>query len=299
MTKTIKYLITGADGQLGQCLVRRFEENTESVILALSHHELDICNKQSVFKIFLDFKPDVVINTAAYTNVDLSETLTSLAHNVNVEGVKNLSEASKQTDSILFHISTDYVFNGQIDDNYVYKESDKPEPLSVYGKTKYEGERIALSLNPKTVVIRTAWTFSEYGHNFVKTILKLAREQNELNIVSDQFGGPTYAGDIAVALINISQQIISGKHNAFGIYHFTGKPYVSWYEFAKAILMEAELQKVIEKSPIVNSITSGDYLKPAKRPRNSCLDLTKIKQVFDIEPSNWPQALKNIKGYIS
>ena len=145
--------------------------------------------------------------------------------------------------------------------------------------------------------LRTAWVFGEHGHNFVKTMLRLAKDRDSLGVVGDQFGGPTYAGDIAKALIEIANQILAGKENAFGIYHFTGKPYVSWYEFAKVIFAEAELQNILEKSPLVNSIATSDYPTPAKRPANSRLDLTKIKQVFNIEPSDWQKALKNIKAY--
>lgn len=299
MDKTIKYLITGANGQLGRCLVDQLKSIGKSSILALSHDELDIRNRQLVFNIISEFNPDILINAAAYTNVDLAEKLESLAYNINVEGVKNLSEASRQVGSIFIHISTDYVFNGEANSDYAYTESDKAEPLSTYGKTKYEGELLALECNPKTVIIRTAWAFSEYGNNFVKTMLHLAKDRDSLGVVSDQFGGPTYAGDIAKALIEITNQILAGKENAFGIYHFTGKPYVSWYEFAKAIFAEAELQNILEKSPLVNSIATSDYPTPAKRPANSRLDLTKIKQVFNIEPSDWQAALKNIKAYQS
>ena len=128
-------------------------------------------------------------------------------------------------------------------------------------------------------------------------MLRLAKDRDSLGVVGDQFGGPTYAGDIAKALIEIANQILAGKENAFGIYHFTGKPYVSWYEFAKVIFAESELQNILEKSPLVNSIATSDYPAPAKRPANSRLDLTKIKQVFNIEPSDWQKALKNIKAY--
>ncbi|MEG9487887.1 dTDP-4-dehydrorhamnose reductase [Mannheimia indoligenes] len=298
MVKTVRFLITGAGGQLGRAITYQLKEQGIKNILALAHHQLDIYDRPAVFRVIEDFNPDVVINAAAYTNVDLAESFADLAYNANVEGVRNLSEATQKTDSIFFHISTDYVFSGKVKNDYLYNELDPVDPLSIYGKTKYEGERVALAINPKTIIVRTAWAFGECGNNFVKTIVKLAKEKSELHIVGDQIGGPTYTGDIASALINMSEQILLGKEAVFGIYHFTGQPYVSWYEFANAILVEAEKQKVIERLPLVNKISSSDYVTPVRRPMNSCLDLTKIKRVFNIEPSNWQKALKNIKVYL-
>ncbi|MDD7545341.1 SDR family oxidoreductase, partial [Actinobacillus porcinus] len=172
-------------------------------------------------------------------------------------------------------------------------------PQGVYGRTKLEGEIAVQQANPRSIILRTAWVFGEHGHNFVKTMLRLAKDRDSLGIVGDQFGGPTYAGDIAKALIEIANQILAGKENAFGVYHFTGKPYVSWYEFANAIFVEAESQKLLEKQPHLKAITTAEYPTPAKRPANSRLDLTKIKQTFNIEPSDWQKALKNIKAYAS
>ena len=293
-------LVTGSNGQLGNELRLVVDEKDKANNYFFTDvEELDITNKTSVSQFLHANNIDVVVNCAAYTNVDKAEDEKEIADLINHIGVKNLAESCKERDGFMIHISTDYVFNGEANSDYAYTESDKAEPLSTYGKTKYEGELLALECNPKTVIIRTAWAFSEYGNNFVKTMLHLAKDRDSLGVVSDQFGGPTYAGDIAKALIEITNQILAGKENAFGIYHFTGKPYVSWYEFAKAIFAEAELQNILEKSPLVNSIATSDYPTPAKRPANSRLDLTKIKQVFNIEPSDWQAALKNIKAYQS
>lgn len=147
------------------------------------------------------------------------------------------------------------------------------------------------------MILRTAWVFGEHGNNFVKTMLRLGKEREVLGVVADQFGSPTYAGDIAAALIEIANQILAGKQDAFGIYHFSGQPYVNWHEFACEIFQQAVLQKILEKAPLVNAIATSDYPTPAKRPANSRLDLTKIQKTFGIKPSDWKNALLNLKSY--
>lgn len=288
-----KFLITGAKGQVGHCLTEQLTGKAE--ILAVDRDELDITDQSAVKKIVKTFKPDVIINAAAHTAVDRAESEIELSETINVKGPQYLAEAANEIGAVILHISTDYVFEGT--GSGEYKEDDQTNPQGVYGRTKLAGEIAVQQANPRSIILRTAWVFGEHGHNFVKTMLRLAKDRDSLGVVGDQFGGPTYADDIAKALIEIANQILAGKENTFGIYHFTGKPYVSWYEFAKAIFAEAELQNILEKSPLVNSIATSDYPTPAKRPANSRLDLTKIKQVFNIEPSDWQVALKNIKAY--
>ena len=290
-----KFLITGAKGQVGHCLTRQLTGKAE--ILAVDRDELDITDQSAVKKIVETFKPDVIINAAAHTAVDRAESEVELSEAINVKGPQYLAEAANEIGAVILHISTDYVFEGT--GSGEYKEEAQTNPQGVYGRTKLAGEIAVQQANPRSIILRTAWVFGEHGHNFIKTMLRLAKDRDSLGIVGDQFGGPTYAGDIAKTLIEIANQILAGKENAFGVYHFTGKPYVSWYEFAKAIFAEAELQNILEKSPLVNSIATSDYPTPAKRPANSRLDLTKIKQVFNIEPSDWQKALKNIKAYVS
>lgn len=290
-----KFLITGAKGQVGHCLTEQLTGKAE--ILAVDRDELDITDKDAVFNVVKTFKPDVIINAAAHTAVDRAESEIELSEAINVRGPQYLAEAANEIGAVILHISTDYVFEGA--GSGEYKEDDKTNPQGVYGRTKLEGEIAVQQANPRSIILRTAWVFGEHGHNFVKTMLRLAKDRDSLGIVGDQFGGPTYAGDIAKTLIEIANQILAGKEDAFGVYHFTGKPYVSWYEFAKAIFAEVELQNILEKSPLVNSIATSDYPTPAKRPANSRLDLTKIKQVFNIEPSDWRNALTNIKAYQS
>lgn len=288
-----KFLITGANGQVGYCLAQQLAGQEE--ILAVDRDELDITNREAVFDTIRTFRPDVVINAAAYTAVDKAETEIELSEAINIKGPQYLAEAANEVGAVILHISTDYVFNGE--GSHEYKESDETGPQGVYGETKLGGEIAVQKANTRSVILRTAWVFGEHGNNFVKTMIRLGKERETLGVVADQFGSPTYAGDIASALINIANQILQGKSDSFGIYHFTGKPYVNWHQFAEAIFAEAELQKIIEKRPLVNAIATSDYPTPAKRPANSRLDLTKIKQVFNIEPSDWQKALKNIKEF--
>ena len=290
-----KFLITGAKGQVGHCLTEQLTGKAE--ILAVDRDELDITDRDAVFNIVKTFKPDVIINAAAHTAVDRAESEVELSEAINVKGPQYLAEVANEIGAVILHISTDYVFEGT--GTGEYKEDDQTNPQGVYGRTKLEGEIAVQQANPRSIILRTAWVFGEHGHNFVKTMLRLAKERDTLDIVGDQIGGPTYASNVATTLIEIANQILVDKKGNFGIYHYTGKPYVSWYEFAKAIFAEAELQNILEKSPLVNSIATSDYPTPAKRPANSRLDLTKIKQVFNIEPSDWQAALKNIKAYQS
>lgn len=290
-----KFLITGAKGQVGHCLTQQLTGKAE--ILAVDRDELDITDQSAVKKIVETFKPDVIINAAAHTAVDRAESEVELSEAINVKGPQYLAEAANEIGAVILHISTDYVFEGS--GSGEYKEDNQTNPQGVYGRTKLAGEIAVQQANPRSIILRTAWVFGEHGHNFVKTMLRLAKDRDSLGIVGDQFGGPTYAGDIAKTLIEIANQILAGKENAFGVYHFTGKPYVSWYEFANAIFVEAESQKLLEKQPHLKAITTAEYPTPAKRPANSRLDLTKIKQVFNIEPSDWQKALKNIKAYAS
>jgi dTDP-4-dehydrorhamnose reductase len=288
-----KFLITGAKGQVGYCLALQLQGKYE--ILAVDRDELDITDQSAVKNAVENFRPDVIINAAAHTAVDRAETEVELSKAINVKGPQYLAEAAKDVGAVILHISTDYVFDGQREGKY--KETDATDPQGVYGKTKLEGEQAVAKANDKFIVLRTAWVFGEHGNNFVKTMLRLAKTRDTLGVVADQIGGPTYAGDIARTLIQIAEKIINGETVEYGIYHFTGEPYVSWCDFAKAIFAEAISQNVLEKSPLVNAITTADYPTPAKRPANSCLDLTKIQQAFGVQPSNWQKALKNIKAY--
>ena len=266
-------------------------------LLAVDKTELDIVNSSKVAQIFDSFKPDVVINAAAYTAVDKAETEKEIAYAVNCIGPKNLAEAAEKYNALMVHISTDYVFSG--DKSGIYHEDDITGPATVYGKTKLDGENAVVQACRKHIIIRTAWVFGEHGNNFVKTMLRIAQSRSQLGIVADQVGGPTYAGDIADALIKIIQNIINDNNEKFGIYHFSGLPHVSWSEFAEEIFDAASKEGVIKIKPIINPISTLDYPTPARRPVNSRLDTQRITRCFGIEASNWKKALHSIKAYKS
>lgn len=287
-----RFLITGANGQVGHSLVQHLQGKGE--VLAFHRDRLDITDMQAVRDAVRTHHPDIVINAAAYTAVDRAESEREICYAVNTKGAENLAVASAEIDAAMLHISTDYVFEGT--GTEPYKESDLAMPQSVYGATKLLGEQLVQRANPRSVVLRTSWVFSEYGHNFVKTMLKLAKARDTLNVVNDQIGAPTYAGDIANALIEIAEQLLAGNR-AFGTYHFSGFPYVSWYEFSNEIFQQAGLQKILANRPLVNPISTTEYPTAAKRPANSRLDLTKIHRTFGIFPSDWRRALLQLQAY--
>ena len=290
----MRILITGSNGQVGDCLTQKLSNKVGMTVLALDREELDITNRDSVVKLISEFQPTVIINAAAYTAVDKAESDSEVCFDINRDGVKNLAIAAQQTGASLLHISTDYVFAG--DKVGEYLENDLTNPQGVYGQSKLEGE-LAAQLCKKHIILRTAWVFGESGHNFVKTMLRLATERDKLSVVSDQFGGPTYAGDIANALIHITECIGRGEAIAYGTYHFSGLPHVSWYEFAKTIFGKAVEYNVLLQSPEVNAIPTSAYPTSAKRPANSKLDCGKLERTFGIRSSDWRAALDNIQAY--
>lgn len=291
--KKVKILITGKNGQVGHSLVKQLTSKAD--ILALGHDELDITNRQVVLSTVAKFQPDYIINAAAYTAVDKAEQEPELAHQINSNGPQYLAEAANIANAVLLHISTDYVFDGE--GALPYSETMETAPQSVYGTTKRTGELAVLSNCNKHIILRTAWVFGEHGNNFVKTMLRLGAEHNSLRIVGDQYGGPTYAGDIAKALITIIEYCNKGTQPEWGIYHFSGTPHVSWAEFADAIFSAATTHKALPHKPTINSIPTTEYPTPAKRPANSKLDCAKIAKQFNIQPSNWQAALQQINLY--
>ncbi|MFB9136409.1 dTDP-4-dehydrorhamnose reductase [Vibrio olivae] len=289
----MKILITGSNGQVGYCLTQRLEE--KATILSLDYEGLDITDKKAVQKIVADFNPDYIINAAAHTAVDRAEQEAELSYAINQDGPLHLAQAASECGAVILHISTDYVFDGE--GQLPYQEIDSTNPQGVYGHSKLAGEIAVAEYCPKHLILRTAWVFGEHGNNFVKTMLRLAQTHDELTIVGDQFGGPTYAGDIADALIAMVEYIEAGNKPAWGVYHFSGMPYASWYDFAKAIFQVAEDSNVLQKQPAVTAIPTSAYPTPAKRPENSRLNCTKIESQFGIKPSDWKRALNNIQAY--
>lgn len=267
-------LITGANGQLGQCLAKCIDKS--NTIFA-DRETLDITNRDAVINFVRERNIDTIINCAAYTAVDKAESEPELAQKINVDGPQNLALTGVK----LIHISTDYVFDGK--NNVPYTTTDKTNPVSVYGKTKRDGE-IAVENSSKTyAIIRTQWLYSEFGKNFAKTMQNLGSTKDSLNVVSDQVGTPTYAGDLAMAIAKIIPQLTP---ETSGIYHFSNEGVCSWYDFAHEIMDMKNLKCK------VNPIPTTEYPTPATRPHYSVLDKSKIKQVFNIQINHWKESLK-------
>lgn len=286
----MRILLTGAKGQLGRCIKDRLPEDWE--LIATDSQTLDITDTDAVSNMVHNFQPDAIINAAAYTAVDKAESEREKAFAVNSRAVHNLAIAARSVHAKFIHVSTDYVFDGK--SKTPYSEIAAPSPQSVYGQSKLAGELLALAANTETVIIRSAWVFSEHGNNFVKTMLNVAAERDELYVVNDQTGCPTYAGDLAQAVIDILHQQTFPR----GIYHFCGNRSVSWYEFAQAIFQNAAAQRAGFKTPHLNAIDSSGYPTPAPRPAYSVLDTHKIETELGIHPSDWQKALSNILAEI-
>ena len=278
-------LVTGANGQLGQAIqfVAGNYPNIDFVFCSSS--DLDITNKENCESVFKKEKPDFCINAAAYTAVDKAESDSEKAALINVIGAKNLAESCKNFNAKLIHISTDFVFDGS--KKAPYNETDLPNPKGVYGRTKLEGERAIQEVFDAYYIIRTSWVYSQFGNNFMKTMLRLASERTSLSIVNDQIGTPTNAVDLANAILKIVESKTGNKH--YGIYNFSNEGQCSWFDFAMKIF---EINQVIID---VTPIPTTQFPTPAARPKYSVLDKTKIKTTFGIEIKPWEQALEIYK----
>ena len=287
-------LVTGANGQLGQCLADQLKAQNISHTL-LSRQDADINDTVVLEQIITSKGVTAIINAAAYTAVDKAESEPELAKRVNVDGPTALAKLSARFDIPLLHVSTDYVFDGNSKTPYV--ETDETGPTGVYGQTKLDGELAIQRHATKYIIMRTAWVFSEYGNNFLKTMLRLAKERDTLGVVADQIGCPTYAGDIAKALIAIASQLHRTENgqgqqvdSRYGIYHYAGDEAVSWHGFAMAIFEQAQQCAVLEKMPIVNAIATEAYPTAAKRPAYSVLSTGKIERDYAVNASDWRAA---------
>ena len=291
----MRVLITGCHGQVGSSLTEQLANDENAEVLALDREHLDITNQEAVYSAVAEFRPTVIINAAAHTAVDKAEDEVELSYAINHDGPKYLAQAAQSVGAAILHISTDYVFEGNKAGEYV--ETDATNPQGVYGESKLAGEIAVAESCEKHIILRTAWVFGESGNNFVKTMLRLGENRDALSIVGDQFGGPTYAGDIASALIQIAQNITQGDTVGYGVYHYSGLPHVSWFDFADAIFDVAVEQGVVEKKPRLTSITTDQYPTPAKRPSNSRLSTEKITLGLSVKASDWKVALNNIQAY--
>ena len=290
-----RILITGGSGQVGHCLKAQLQGCAELSVPDSS--ALNIADRRSVRQAVETFRPDYIINAAAYTAVDKAENDAERAFAVNRDGARHLAEAAEAAGAVMLHISTDYVFDGA--GGAPYDEAAPTAPQNIYGASKLAGEQAVLAACRRAVVMRTSWVFGAHGQNFVKTMLRLGRERDSLGIVADQYGAPTAAADIAAALITIVRRHTPEQlAERAGIYHYCGSPYASWFEFAETIFAEAAAQGVLAKIPTVKPIATADYPTPAKRPADSRLDCGKIRTVFGIGPCDWHSALSDLRPYL-
>jgi len=282
--------VTGASGQLGQSLQFIARDYPEISFSFFNSAALDITNPENCKSVFSILNPDFCINTAAYTAVDKAETEPEKAHLINVTGSQNLAAVCKEFNTVLLHVSTDFVFDGNA--TKPYTEVDIPNPTGVYGQTKLDGEKVIQEIWEKHFIIRTSWVYSQFGNNFMKTMLRLGSERTSLSVVNDQVGTPTNAVDLAKALIQIILSVFYQTPNTqnptpnFGIYNFSNEGKCSWYDFAKEIFANNGI--TIDLQPI----PSSSYPTPAKRPAFSVLDKNKVKQVFGMEIKDWKESLK-------
>ena len=290
-----RILITGGSGQVGHCLKAQLQGCAELSVPDSS--ALNIADRRSVRQAVETFRPDYIINAAAYTAVDKAESDAERAFAVNRDGARYLAEAAEAAGAAMLHISTDYVFDGA--GGAPYDEAAPTAPQNIYGASKLAGEQAVLAACRRAVVMRTSWVFGAHGQNFVKTMLRLGRERDSLGIVADQYGAPTAATDIAAALITVVRRHTPEQlAERAGIYHYCGSPYASWFEFAETIFAEAAAQGVLAKIPAVKPIATADYPTPAKRPADSRLDCGKIRAVFGIGPCDWHSALSDLQPYL-
>lgn len=275
-------LVTGSNGQLGNFLRLLSDKFPQFIFLFTDVESLDICDKEAVCSYVQMHAVDYIVNCAAYTAVDKAEDDIELCTRINRDAVRNLGEAANLVGARVIHVSTDYVFDGT---NYrPYVETDMPSPVSIYGRTKLDGELALQDISAEAVIIRTAWLYSEFGNNFVKTVLRLGKEREELRFISDQVGTPTYAGDLAAAVCRVLEQ---GEDGSFcpGIYHFSGEGVCSWYDFTVKIIELAGL------TSRVVPIETGDYPTRAVRPHYSVLNKRKIKETYGLVIPHWEESL--------
>jgi len=274
----LKILITGGNGQVGMCL-RKIFNNSKHQTFFYSRNELDITNMNEIDFYINKCKPDVIINAAAYTNVDKAESDSINSEKINSFGPKNLAQKSFDKDILLIHISTDYVFDGS--KNTPYHEDDGTNPQTAYGIHKLLGENNIIKSNCRYIILRTSWVYSEFGSNFLKTMIELGKKTNTIKIINDQFGNPTSAHNIARLIAQLIDSL-PNKSITNEIFHYCGEKEMTWYGFAKSIFRNLELNNLPYPRKII-SIQSSDYPTPAKRPKNSRMSSDKINNIIDIK----------------
>ena len=281
----MKLLVTGTHGQVDQS-IKTLGQQTGFVVRCVGYPEIDLADLRGFDAIVEDEKPDVIINSAALTQVDKAETEQDLAFAINGEGAGRVAETAAKLFIPIIQLSTDYVFSGEKSRGETYTETDETGPATVYGASKLAGEKAVQSVNPDHVILRTAWVYSALGQNFLKTMLRLGAERDELSIVNDQFGTPTHAETIANAVLKIAHRLTqSSDGDLRGMFHLTNSGTASWYDFAREIFSASKVLggPVAKVSPIPGS----EYPTPAARPANSALNCSKIKDVYDIVSEDW------------
>ena len=284
----MRVLVAGREGQLARALLARLPRDGHQVI-ALEPPALDLTRRDSVTRAVAEAAPELVVNAAAYTAVDRAEAEPELARAVNATGAGWLAAAAAEHGAPVLHVSTDYVFDGR--KGAPYAEADAPAPLSVYGATKAEGERLVLAANPRAAILRTAWVCGPDGANFLKTMLRLAAERAELRVVADQLGAPTFADDLAETIARMAPRLAAAPEGdpAFGLFHLSGAPHTSWHGFAEAILVG--LAERGRKVPRLVAIGTADYSTPARRPADGRLDCGRIARIHGIAAPDWRAGL--------
>lgn len=287
----MKIAVTGREGQVVQSLLEKASQRADLEVIALGRPEMDLTEPDTVRSAIEAIKPDLVVSAAAYTAVDLAEDKSELAFAVNATGAEAVAEAAKNCGVPVIHLSTDYVFAGDADKPFV--ETDATGPRSVYGSSKLEGERLVAQANPQHIILRTAWVYSPFGKNFVKTMLKLAETRDALSVVSDQWGNPTSALDIADAIIQVADHLAAmSDFSAYGVYHLAGTGDTNWSGFARAIFDESA--RLGGPTATVADIATADYPTKAARPANSRLSTAKFKQVFSWSAPHWQSSLRDV-----
>ncbi|MFT5722802.1 MAG: dTDP-4-dehydrorhamnose reductase [Motiliproteus sp.] len=295
----MKVLLTGAEGQLGRCFQDRC---TDYLLIALNRAALDISDLNAVRAALARHQPDLIVNAAAYTAVDRAEQEVDRAFAVNRTGPENLALGCAEQGIALIHISTDYVFDGTASTAATsgYKPDSPVSPLGVYGQSKWQGEEAVRRTLDKHLIIRTAWVFSEYGNNFVKTMLRLGSEREQLSVVNDQWGCPTYAGQLADAVLALLPLVKQPGFKGWGTQHFVGDRALCWQQFAETIFTEAQALGVINNIPSVLPISTAQYPTPARRPAYSVLDTGGLKQLLQDQFANdWQQGLRRVLAKLS
>lgn len=287
----MKIVVTGREGQVVQSLLEKASHRPDMQVIALGRPELDLAKPETVRSAITAIKPDLVVSAAAYTAVDLAEDDAELAFAVNAGGAQAVAEAANACGVPVIHISTDYVFAGDASSPYV--ETDLTDPRSIYGRSKLKGERLVTQANPKHLILRTAWVYSPFGKNFVKTMLKLAETRDALSVVSDQWGNPTNALDIADAIIHVADYLtMQPDFSAYGVYHLAGTGDTNWSGFARAIFNESI--ELGGPTATVLDIATADYSTKAVRPANSRLSTTKFQEVFNWAAPGWRSSLRHV-----